>query len=61
MELKDTRILTKITYSMKKKLYLAPETVILSMVVESTFICASGTGSNLTIDDEPDDDGYWDY
>lgn len=46
---------------MKKKLYLAPETVILSMVVESTFICASGTGSNLTIDDEPDDDGYWDY
>lgn len=46
---------------MKKQLYLAPEAQALSVVMESTFICASGTGSNLTVDDEPDDDGYWDY
>lgn len=46
-----------------KKTYLTPLAEPLSLVMESTFICASviSNSSNLTIDDEADGTGFWSY
>lgn len=39
---------------MHKETYLEPKAVIMSMVTEATFICASGGGDNLMITPETD-------
>ena len=48
---------------MKKQLYLAPEAQALSVVMESTFICASSVNSSspdMSIRDVDGDD-FWTY